>query len=81
MVHIKGINGPYGCVKDDALQAIYFSVVTWTTLGYGDYQPVAHMQIYAAIEALMGYTFLGVLIGFVSNWLFTISSSEQNNKK
>lgn len=43
--------------------ALYFSIVTWTTLGYGDYTPTASVQLVAAAEAMMGYVFSGILIG------------------
>jgi len=36
------------------LEAEYFSVVTATTLGYGDYHPVGVGRIFASIEALFG---------------------------
>jgi len=36
------------------LNALYFSVVTFTTLGYGDISPVGVARIIAAIEAFLG---------------------------
>lgn len=39
--------------------AVYFSVVTWTTLGYGDLQPQGQCRLVAATEALAGNIFLG----------------------
>ena len=41
--------------------AAYFSVVTFTTLGYGDLQPRGVARILACLEALIGYLVLGVL--------------------
>jgi len=38
----------------DPLHALYFSIVTWTTLGYGDFQPTEAIRFFAAIEALLG---------------------------
>ena len=32
----------------------YFSAVTFTTLGYGDYHPVGWVKLIAAAEAFMG---------------------------
>ena len=46
--------------------AVYFSVVTWTTLGYGDILPRSDFRLFAAIEAIYGYVSLGVLVGLVS---------------
>lgn len=52
-----------GVVALDWATAIYFSTVTFTTLGYGDFQPVATLRLVAAGEALLGYLFLGLLVG------------------
>ena len=35
------------------ISSIYFSIVTFTTLGYGDIQPIGHYRIFAAIEAFV----------------------------
>lgn len=44
------------------LDAIYFSVVTWTTLGYGDIIPSLESRPIAAMEALAGYLVMSLLI-------------------
>jgi len=36
------------------LQCLYFSVVTFTTLGYGDYIPVGLSRVASALEAFTG---------------------------
>ncbi|PUZ92369.1 potassium transporter Kef, partial [Vibrio vulnificus] len=36
------------------LNAVYFSVVTFTTLGYGDISPVGLARFIAALEAFLG---------------------------
>lgn len=45
--------------------ALYFSVVTWTTLGYGDFQPIGYARGVASIEALFGYLHLGIIVGLI----------------
>jgi len=45
--------------------SLYFSIVTWTTLGYGDYQPIENLHLWAASEALFGYIFMALLIASV----------------
>jgi len=45
------------------ITGLYYSIVTWTTLGYGDYTPPISIQMVAATEALMGYIYMGVLVG------------------
>ena len=49
--------------------AIYFSVITFTTLGYGDFQPTPDIRLWAAGEALIGYIVIAMLIGFTLNLL------------
>lgn len=46
-------------------EALYFSIVTWTTLGYGDFQPLPDFRLLAAFQALVGYVFLGVIVGLI----------------
>ncbi len=36
------------------MNSIYFSVVTFTTLGYGDISPLGFARFIAAFEAFMG---------------------------
>ena len=48
------------------LQAIYFSTVTFATLGFGDFSPIDWAaQLLAAIESLCGCIFLGFLAASV----------------
>jgi len=50
------------------LSPLYFSVVTFTTLGYGDITPVTGVaQALAIIEVLCGYVMLGGLLSIFSN--------------
>ncbi|MFG0329500.1 MAG: potassium channel family protein [Phycisphaerales bacterium] len=41
--------------------SVYFSVVTFATLGYGDLRPVGIARVIACIEAMIGYLVLGLL--------------------
>ena len=43
--------------------ALYFSVVTFTTLGYGDMAPREAYRLVAAFQAIQGYVFLGAFVG------------------
>lgn len=45
--------------------ALYFSVVTFTTLGYGDMAPREEYRLVAAFQAIYGYLFLGALVGML----------------
>lgn len=44
----------------------YYSVVTFTTLGYGDLSPIGFVKIFAACEALLGAITLGFLVAGLS---------------
>jgi hypothetical protein len=68
-----GIYDAYGLSQNGAPVAIdiwtglYFSIVTWTTLGYGDFAPAESLRLVAATEAILGLLFFGILIGVVAN--------------
>ena len=47
--------------------SFYFSIVTWTTLGYGDFAPVENLRLVAAFEAMLGYVYMAVLVGLLLN--------------
>ena len=62
-----GIVDSMGNVQQDLKTCLYFSTVTFSTLGYGDFNPTKAARGLAAFQSLMGYLTLGVLIGlFVS---------------
>lgn len=44
------------------LETLYFSVVTFTTLGYGDLNPVGLSRLFAAIEAFIGSFTLALFV-------------------
>lgn len=48
---------------DDAGNAIYYSLVTMTTLGYGDIVPISPAaRMFAAVQAFVGQLYLAVLV-------------------
>ena len=50
------------------LSSFYYSVVTLTTLGYGDVLPASPAaQIVAMVEVALGYVMLGGLLSIFSN--------------
>lgn len=53
-------------VDADFSKALYFSIVTFTTLGYGDFQPHDNLRLFAAVQAIFGYLFLGLVVGLAS---------------
>jgi hypothetical protein len=68
-----GVIGPDGEVHREPVVCLYFSVVTWTTLGYGDFRPATNDgRLFAGIEAMLGYIVMGVFIAAVGNLLFVL---------
>lgn len=53
---------PPGPLWQQILNALYFSVVNITTLGYGDIVPHGASKILAALEATTGFALFGLLI-------------------
>lgn len=43
----------------------YFSIVTFTTLGYGDFRPVEECRLVAATEAIVGYIYFGLTVAIL----------------
>lgn len=62
-----GLKPPSGSDPTTALDALYFSVVTWTTLGYGDFTALPELRLLAAMEAFWGYVLFGFFVGLVVN--------------
>ncbi len=68
----SGIYAKYGMLENGKLiydqpSATYFSIVTWTTLGYGDIQPSEESRGWAASEALLGYIFMALGIALFAH--------------
>lgn len=59
---IFGVNGPSEApiVWTDYL---YFSAVTFSTLGYGDFQPAPQARLLASFEAIVGNLHLAIIVG------------------
>ncbi|MCL1090332.1 potassium channel family protein [Shewanella profunda] len=73
---------PNGLLNKDLtpVSALYFSIVTITTLGYGDILPISwYAQIAISLQALLGITILGLLINAV--WTGHANKIEDETKK
>jgi hypothetical protein len=53
----------------DAATCFYFSIVTWTTVGYGDVRPTPDSRFIAAAEAFFGYIWMAMAIGLFASFL------------
>ena len=63
-------------VRGSFVTSTYFSIVTWTTLGYGDLQPIGLLRLVAAIEALLGYLYMALFVGLLIGIIQSKNSSE-----
>ena len=62
---LVGTNGP---LEPSFHDAIYFSVTTFTTLGYGDMQPLPEMRLATSIESLAGMFSVALASAVVFLW-------------
>jgi Ion channel len=49
-------------VVHDATTSLYFSLITWTTVGYGDVVPTPAIRLFAASEGVVSYIGMAALI-------------------
>jgi hypothetical protein len=86
MVVFAGIYFGHGLLYDlkdaktqlDRAGALYFSIVTWTTVGYGDFSPMRDIRLIAAFEALIGYLFFGVAVGLGTHLCLRVDLANNN---
>jgi len=56
-------------VEPSYLESLYFSITTWTTLGYGDFGPPSNIALVTSIEALNGLFTVGIFVALIVIWL------------
>jgi hypothetical protein len=54
-----------GGVASGLEEAVYFSIVTFSTLGYGDITPPPYWRVFAALEAMNGFILIGWSIAYL----------------
>lgn len=58
----------YGGSADSWLSPFYYSIVTYTTLGFGDITPANWLgEVVVVTEVILGYTTLGLLLAILAN--------------
>lgn len=73
----------YGLLHDgqhieiSVVESIYFSITTWTTLGYGDFAPIPRIRHITSAEAILGYIGLGLWITLISNFIRNMAENRQ----
>lgn len=53
------LGGFTGLPVKDFMDCLYFSAVTYTSLGFGDHIPLSHLRLIAGVEALNGLLLIG----------------------
>ena len=62
------------------IQSIYFSVITITTLGYGDISPITESaRVLTAIEALSGIVLIGLFLNAVAHSRVELEETKRHN--
>lgn len=56
------LRGPDGPIEYDFFQSLYFSVVTFTSLGYGEITPRGFARLLAGTEALLGVFIISLFV-------------------
>lgn len=72
--------------KVEFLACVHFSVVTLTSLGYGDFRPTSWISMFLSwTEVVLGLLFFGLLVSRLSGWrserlLHRVAKSQINNE-
>ena len=64
-----------GLATSDPWDCLYFSVMTWTTVGYGDFKPAPSTRGLAACEAIAGYLVMTLIIALFVKYFETVPAS------
>jgi hypothetical protein len=72
--------GEHVSLLNDWKSPLYFSVVTWTTLGYGDFTPPPELRLITAMQAILRYIFFGLAVGLWAGVLSNRSPSHARSQ-
>lgn len=64
------------CVRD-FFELVYFGVVTGSTLGYGDLEPVGKARILACLQVMEFWMFLGIAILYLQSAVDALRQERQ----
>lgn len=63
-----GLLAPGGGITRRFSECLYFSIITFTSVGYGDFTPTPGARPIAAAEAITGYFFIGLLVAVIARY-------------
>ncbi len=67
---VEGLKYADGTQVKSSFDALYFSAITWTTVGYGDVLPAtSSARLYSAVEALLGYVAMALSIVILNRYV------------
>jgi len=66
LIHYSDYGSLQGNFNGSLMDSVYFSFTNYTSLGYGDIEPIGHVRFLAALEALTGL----VLITWSASFMF-----------
>lgn len=53
---------------------MYLSFMTWTTVGFGDVQPIGYSRVVASIEGIFSY----ISMAFLVAWILNLKADKEN---
>jgi len=77
------VTGPDGLVARSAADNLYFSMVTFSTLGYGDFRPTEGARLIAAFQSIIGDLHLGIFVGaafYAADYLMSDQQAKQQRR-
>jgi len=63
------------------MKSIYFSITTWTTLGYGDFSPTPRIRHITSIQAILGYVGLGLWVSLITSFMNQLQRKTRQIRK
>ena len=57
------------CERVNFGSALYLSIITWTSVGFGDLVPTTDTRAIAAAESIFGYLFMAALAAVLIRWM------------
>lgn len=64
----------------DPWVALYFSIITTATVGYGDYVPAPDARFFAAAQSLMSVIWTGMFFGVIVSSLWTPTTPSNDSR-